>query len=349
MKAAVLEKTGEDLRLRDDLEVPAPAPGQVLVRLAFSGVCRSQLMEVRGMRGADPYLPHLLGHEGTGVVEKVGEAVQKVRPGDRVVLTWIKGTGADVHGSVYRAGGRSINAGAVTTLNERALVSENRCVLLPAEMPLDIGALLGCAVPTGAGIVMNEVRPERGATVAVFGLGGVGLSALLALGLHECGMVVAVDRDSEKLRLAEALGATHTLDASTFDPVVVIRGLTSGRGVDHAIEAAGTVASIEAAFASVRKQGGQCIFASHPPAHEKIALDPHDLISGRRIAGSWGGASDPDRDLPTLAKHFLAGRFPLQHLVGRMYSLDEINLALRDLESGSALRPLVDFGLHSRS
>jgi S-(hydroxymethyl)glutathione dehydrogenase / alcohol dehydrogenase len=344
MKAAVLYELGKPLRVVDDVDVPAVQRGQVKVRLAYSGVCHSQLMEVRGRRGQDPYLPHLLGHEGSGVVTEIGAEVSKVRPGDRVILGWIKGSGLDVSGPRYRRGEETLSAGAVTTFNEYAVVSENRCTALPDGVPMDVAVLFGCALPTGAGIVTNSLQPTPGSTVAVFGLGGIGLSAMMACRLYGCSKIIAVDVAPDKLELADALGATSVVDASRMDPVEEVRRLTGGKGADYSVEAAGSAATIEQAFDSVRRGGGLCIFASHPPQNARISLDPYELICGKRIAGSWGGASNPDRDVPRFADLYCAGKLPLEKLITRRYRLDDINSALDDLEQHRVGRPIIEIG-----
>jgi S-(hydroxymethyl)glutathione dehydrogenase/alcohol dehydrogenase len=299
-------------------------------------------MEARGRRGADPHLPHLLGHEGTGRVVEVGADVTKVRPGDAVVLGWIKGVGLEGGPVRYEADGRRFNAGSVTTFNDFAVVSENRLVALPPGVGLDVGVLLGCAVPTGSGIIVNEIAPAPGSSLCVFGLGGVGLSALMATRLFDLETVIAVDVSREKLALATTFGATHTLNAGELDPVEEIRQITRGQGVDYAVEATGNARVIEQAFESVRSGGGLCVFASHPDSGERIRLDPHALISGKQIRGSWGGRSAPDSDLPRFAELYRAGRLPLEALVTRRYPLEEINEALDDLEAGRVARPLIE-------
>lgn len=344
MKAAVLYACGQPLRVVDGIKVPPPGPGQVHVKLAFSGVCRSQLMEVQGGRGADPYLPHLLGHEGSGTVLAVGEGVKKVVPGDRVVLGWIKGEGLNAPGPKYMLDGKPINAGAVTTFNTEAVVAENRCVGLPDGVPLDIATLFGCAVPTGAGMAMNEILVAPGSHAVVFGLGGIGMIAVMALKAMNCASIIAVDIEQGRLAAARELGATATVDAKAKDPVAEVHRLTNGLGADYAIDAAGQVRTIEQAFDSVRKFGGQCVFASHPESGQRLSLDPHDLISGKIIKGSWGGGSRPDIDVPRFAELYRAGKLPLEHLVGRRYTLDEVNVALGDLSAGRVMRPLIDFG-----
>jgi S-(hydroxymethyl)glutathione dehydrogenase/alcohol dehydrogenase len=342
VKAAVLWELNAPLRIESGIEVPPPGQGQVLVKLAYSGVCHSQLMEARGDRGPDRYLPHLLGHEGSGVVASVGPGVTKVREGDKVILGWIKGSGLDVPGGRYRLDGRAINAGPITTFNEYAVISENRCVPLPAGVPLDIAVLFGCAVPTGAGIVLNTLRPRSGCSIAFFGAGGIGLSALMASRLFDCSERIVVDIDDTKLELAKDFGATRALNGLSGDPVAAIRGITAGQGVDYSVESAGLVETIEQAFAAVRKGGGLCVFASHPRSGLKIALDPHDLISGKRIQGTWGGESDPDRDTSRFAELYRSGTLPLHKMITKRYSLEEVNTALGDLERRRVVRPLIE-------
>ncbi len=346
MKAAVLYKTGHPLVVEDEIEIPALKPGQVLVKVHFSGVCHSQLMEARGKRGDDPYLPHMLGHEGSATILETGPGVTRFKKDDIVILTWIKGSGADVPQTQYKKGHQVINAGGVTTFSEHSVVSENRCVPLPEGVPLDVASLLGCAVLTGAGIVTNTIQPDSKNSLAVFGLGGIGLSALMAAGLYECQTLIAVDIEKNKLELASEFGATHLIDSSVEDPVERIREITEGKGVDYSIEAAGVVKTIEQAFQSVRKGGGKCVFATHPKADEKIMIDPFDLICGKQIQGSWGGESNPEDDIPKFAQLYRKGKLPLEKLLTRRYSLDQINEALDDLEQRKVGRPLIVFSDH---
>lgn len=344
MRGAVLTELARPLSMLGDIACGPPGRGQVLVKLAYSGVCHSQLMEVRGRRGVDRYLPHLLGHEGTGKVISIGDGVTKVREGDLVVLGWIKGSGLDGGGVRYRCGCLSepVNAGAVTTFNEYALVAENRVVGMPEGVPLDLAVLFGCAVPTGAGIVTNDLRPAPGSHVAVFGLGGIGMSALMATMLFDCAQVIAVDVSPAKLELARSFGATATIDAGKEDPVAAIRVLTGGVGADYAVEASGRASVIEKAFEAVRRGGGICVFASHPEQGERISIDPYELICGKHIRGSWGGGSDPDRDIPVFARLYREGRLPLEKLITKRYTLDQINEALDDLEHERVGRPLIE-------
>ena len=341
MKAAVLYKTGKPLVVEGGIEIPDLKPGQVLVKVAYSGICRSQLMEVEGKRGEDAYLPHLLGHEASGWVIKTGADVKKVKPGDRVVLTWIKGEGANCEGAKYKLGNITLNSGGVTTFSNYTVVSENRCVSLEEDIPMDIAALLGCAIPTGVGIVFNTVNPDKGASIAVFGVGGIGLSAVLGAKVHECSRIVAVDIKEEKLEMAREFGATDIINCNIEDPVKRIHQITDGQGVDYSIEAAGRAETIESAFQSIKYDGGLCVIAGHPSYEERIQLDPFDLIRGRKIEGSWGGECQPDKDIPMYIKYYKNGKFPLERMISQVYPLEKINQALIELKNGNAHRILI--------
>ncbi|MBJ90949.1 MAG: acetoin dehydrogenase [Woeseia sp.] len=339
---AVLTGIGTPLQIISGIKLPPLRYGQVLVKVAYAGVCHSQLMEARGHRGSDPWIPHLLGHEGTGTVIARGDGVTKVATGDKVVLTWIKGSGLEAGGCKFVGpDGATINGGAVTTFSNYTVVSENRLVPLPEGTPMELGVLYGCALPTGAGIVLNTAQPTSQSSVAVIGLGGIGLSALLAARSLGVTKLIAIDIVNDKLTLARDLGASQTINALEADPVMLCRKSTDGIGVDFAIEAAGSARSIEMAFEMTRRSGGRCIFASHPHHDERICLDPFELICGKRIDGSWGGSSNPDLDVEVLGKFYLAGTLPLERLVSTPYRLDRINDALDDLEKRRVTRALI--------
>ncbi len=320
--------------------MPKLLTGQILVKVLFSGVCRSQLMEVRGGRGADPWLPHLLGHEGSGIVLAIGPTVEKVKPGDAVILGWIKGKGLDAPGAKYQYGSQTINSGPVTTFCNYTIVSESRLVVKPAGLPFDTAVLFGCALPTGAGMVLNELKPAVDQSVVVLGLGGIGLSALMALKALGIKTIIALDIFEDKLALARQLGASHVFNSNSAECQQAVLDLTNG-GAAVCIESGGQVASIELGFSLIRKNGGKLLFASHPPEGELIRLAPHELISGKKIAGSWGGATSPDRDIPKMFTLFQAANISLDALLTKRYLLEDVNEALDDLEAGRVFRPLI--------
>lgn len=339
-EAAVLFELSKPLRLIA-LTIPDLKPGQVLVDIAYSGVCHSQLLEVRGKRGPDRFLPHTLGHEGSGTVLEVGAGVTKVKPGDRVVLSWIKGSGAELRSTVYQSPEGPINSGAISTFMRQTVTCENRLTPIPDTMPLREAALLGCAIPTGAGIVMNAAGVRPGSSVAVFGVGGIGLSAVLAADLVHATTIIAVDVFDHKLEQARQIGATHLINARQKDPLATILEITQERGVDYAIEAAGQRETMETAFQVVRDNGGLCVLAGNLPHGEHISLDPFDLIKGKRIIGTWGGESQPDQDIPLYVDLYLSGRLRLDLLITHEYRLEDINMAFDYLEQGKVGRALI--------
>jgi S-(hydroxymethyl)glutathione dehydrogenase/alcohol dehydrogenase len=343
--AAVLYEINEPLQI-EELTIPELKEGQVLVEIAYSGVCHSQLNEIHGLKGEDKFLPHTLGHEGSGIVERIGPGVRKVNPGDHVVLTWIKGSGADIPSALYtRSNGSIVNSGAISTFLTRAVISENRLVKIPDEMPLREAALLGCAIPTGAGIVMNTAKISTGSSVAIFGIGGIGLSALLAANMMGAKVIIAIDVIDYKLEQALSFGATHVINAKNQDIISSILNITDNRGVDFAIESAGRRESMENAFSSVRDNGGLCIIAGNLPQGEHISIDPFDLIKGKRIIGTWGGETQPDRDIPSYIDLYLSGKLQLDTLITNIYSLKQINQAFEDLNNGKVGRSLIDMSV----
>jgi S-(hydroxymethyl)glutathione dehydrogenase / alcohol dehydrogenase len=338
--AAVLVELDRPLELAD-LDIPALKPGQALVELAYSGVCHTQLLEARGLRGDDRFLPHCLGHEGSGIVREVGQGVSKVKAGDRVILSWIKGSGADVTSTTYGWRNLRVNAGAVTTFGRHAVVSENRVTPMATEVPLDQAALLGCAVPTGLGAVFHKARPSPGQSIAIFGAGGIGLCAIAGAALAGCKPVIAIDVRPDKLALAQSLGASHAIDAAQQDPVAEVFRLCPG-GIDFAIEATGRPSVMRQALACVRNQGGVAVVVGNAPYGETLELDPRQFNLGKSLLGTWGGDSSPDRDYPRYAELLVSGKLRLEPLVSRRYGLSEVNRALEDLGRGEAARPLID-------
>lgn len=338
-RAAILEQISEPLVIRE-LEVPDLKPGQVLVDIKYSGICQSQLNEWRGKKGPDRFLPHTLGHEGSGIVLQTGPEVTKVRKGDKVVITWIKGAGLDVPSCQYQSNGQVVNSGAVSTFMTRAVISENR--LLPiSDIPMDIAALLGCAVPTGCGMVLNELKPEKGSSIAIWGAGGIGLCAVTAASACGCDPIIAIDIREDTLALAKKCGATHLVDGRE-DPVKRIMEITEGQGTDFGIESAGRIATMQDGFAATRRFGGKFLIAGNTPQGEKMALDPFDLIAGKNISGSWGGSSDPDKDLPRFAQMYSVGALNLEVLIACKLPLDRINEAFTMLEKGHAGRIILE-------
>jgi S-(hydroxymethyl)glutathione dehydrogenase/alcohol dehydrogenase len=339
MTAAVLEQCRQPLQLIE-LEIPKLKRGQVLVKIAYSAICRSQLMEINGLRGHDRWLPHLLGHEASGVVVDVGAEVTKVKPDDEVILTWIKSSGIESATPLFTYSGRTINAGPVTTFSNYAVVSENRVVLKASCLDLEAAVLFGCALATGAGMALHEINALDSDPILVLGLGGVGMAALLALVANGSRRILAIDKDPAKCALAKSFGV-RAEKFSTRDEMLSAVKRFSRDGVKYCIEAGGSTETIELGFAALNPQSGTLLFASHPPKGDTISLDPHQLISGKQIKGSWGGGISPDVDIPVLAELFTGPKTPLETLTKNKFPLAKINEAVTQFSEGKVFRSIL--------
>jgi S-(hydroxymethyl)glutathione dehydrogenase/alcohol dehydrogenase len=338
-RAAVLVELNQPLVVAE-LEVPALKKGQVLVEVLFSGVCHTQLLEMRGLCGPDKFLPHALGHGGVGRVLEVGPGVTKVKKDRKVVLSWMKGGGLDGGPVKFKWGAQDVGAGPIATFMSAAVISENRVSPLEDDrIPMRQAAILGCAAPTGFGLVFNTLRAQAGRSLAVFGLGGIGLCAVAAARVAGLRRVVAVDPRRDRLEVALAMGATNVLDAADAVPIE-LRALEP-RGFDYAIEATGSPAVMSQALECVRAQGGMAVIAGNARFGETLELDPHHFNQGKRLLGSWGGDNDPDRDFPEYARLVAGKKVDLSPLTSAVYPLSRVNVALDDLEAGRALRPLL--------
>jgi S-(hydroxymethyl)glutathione dehydrogenase/alcohol dehydrogenase len=221
----------------------------------------------------------------------------------------------------------------------------NSLIPINKEMPLREAALLGCAIPTGAGIVINNAKIKTGDSVAIFGVGGIGLSSVIAAMAVGAGMIIAVDIIDSKLELAKKLGATHTVNSAIKNPITEILNITEGKGVDYAIEAAGIKMTMEMAFQSVSYNGGKCIIAGNLANGEMISIDPMDLIKGKNIIGTWGGGTNPDNDIPKYVDWYTSSKNKFNQLITNVYKLKDINLSFEDLNKGIMGRSLINMDI----
>ena len=258
------------------------------------------------------------------------------------MLTWIKGIGIDAPSAVYKKNdGSMVNSGAISTFLTRSVISENRVVKIPEKFPLREAALLGCAMPTGAGIVINTANVTSGKGIAIFGMCGIGLSALLVAKIRGASTIIAVDISDERIRHANTLGATHILNAAKDDIVREIMKITNNKGVDYAVESAGKKEAMETAFRSVCDKGGLCIIAGNLSHGQAIEIDPFDLIKGKRVIGTWGGETRPDEDIPLYAEWTLSGKLDLGSVIFRVYRIRDINEAVECMEKQAVGRVLI--------
>lgn len=372
VRAAVLDASGaalpyaqsRPLRI-DTVELQPPGPGELLVKIGAAGLCHSDLSVINGDRPRPT--PVALGHEAAGVVEALGPGVDDLTVGDHVVLVFVPSCGhcnpcAEGRPALCEKGAASNNAGTLmsgarrifrdgqpiyhhigcSVFAEYAVVSRRSAVKIDPALPLAEAALFGCAVLTGVGAVINTAQVKAGSSVAVVGLGGVGLASLL--GAVACGArhVVAVDLSDEKLALARELGATHTFNAALPDLIEQVKAATGG-GVDYAIEMAGSIRAFEAAY-RITRRGGTTVTAGLPPPNATWAMPAVNLVAEERtIKGSYIGSCVPQRDLPRYIELYLAGKLPVNKLMTHRLQLEQVNEGFDRLHDGKAVRQVITF------
>jgi S-(hydroxymethyl)glutathione dehydrogenase/alcohol dehydrogenase len=342
-KAAILERNNEPLVI-DEVEFRGPLlAGQVLVEVCYSGICGKQIEEIKGSAGPDRFLPHLLGHEASGHVLDIGPGVRKVQPKDPVVLHWLKGSGMDAATPLYHRRGERVNAGWVTTFNELAVVSENRVTKVPPGTDMLAACLLGCAVTTGIGVIVNEARVKPGDAVAIFGCGGVGLNAVQGAALVQAQPIIAVDKNAAALALAKQFGASHLVDSAKQDPVAAVKELTGGLGAKFVIIATADVGATEQAI-EAGSAPGEVYFVGVPPRSASMKVSPFAIHCRRSLLGSYGGGTCPDTDIVRYLELHRRGQIKLKELVSQVVTLDRINDGIALLSSGKPGRCVVDLG-----
>lgn len=349
--------------LIEKARIAEPVDDEILVRIVGVGLCHTDLI-ARDQKVPYP-LPAVLGHEGSGIVERIGPQVTKVAPGDHVVLTFAScgqcpscrdGRPAYCHefglrnfAGLRAAGGSTLcshDGSALcggffgqSSFASFAMASQCNVVKIPSDVPLDIMGPLGCGIQTGAGAVLNALRPAPGDSIVIFGAGPVGIAAVLAARIAQCSPIIVVDLKQSRLDLALELGATDAVNAADVDPVAAIMGLTGGRGAAFSIECTGMPAVVRQAAECIRVTG-TCGLVGTAPFGAETSLDINSLVLGRTIRGIVEGDSLPDQFIPQLVELWREGRFPFDRLI-RFYRLDEINQAVEDVAQGDVLKPVL--------
>jgi alcohol dehydrogenase len=373
-RAAVLSKVGapapyalSEPLVIEELELDAPGPGEVLVRIKAAGLCHSDLSVINGNRPRPT--PMAIGHEAAGIVEEVGPSAGEsdgLVPGDHVVCVFVPSCGhcapcAEGRPALCEPGAATNEAGSllsgerrlhrddgtavhhhlgVSAFAEYATVSRRSLVKVDPDLPLVDAALFGCAVLTGVGAVVNTARVPVGASVAVIGLGGVGLSSLLGAVASGAREIVAIDLAEDKLAFARELGATSTFNAADPETAEQVRSLTSG-GVEFAFELAGSVPALELAY-TITRRGGMTVTAGLPAPDARLPLAPVSLVAEERtLKGSYIGTSVPSRDIPRYIELYERGRLPVDRLLSGTLELDDINEAFDRLHDGRAVRQVI--------
>jgi aryl-alcohol dehydrogenase len=348
----------------EELDLDEPREDEVLVRVVATGICHTDII-IRDQYYPVP-LPSVLGHEGAGIVERVGRLVKKVKPGDHVALSYMSCgacdncqngrlgycydfygynfSGARADGSTtLRKGDESIHGSffGQSTFATFALASEKNVVKVREDIPLEILGPLGCGIQTGAGGVINALAPHAGSSIAVFGTGAVGLSAIMAARVAGCTTIIGVDIRPERLKLAEELGATHTINGSEGNTLEQIQKITNGKGVAYSLETTARPQILRQAVECLRVTG-VCGLIGAAPLGTEVNLDMNSILFGRTLRGIVEGDSVPDIFIPQLIELYVQGRFPFDKLI-KKYRLDEINEAVAAAENGSVLKPVIVF------
>ena len=334
LKAAILVEQRkpliiENLKLPEILEI-----GQVLVKVHTSGICGSQIGEIDGVKGKDSYLPHLMGHEGSGTVLQIGPGVNTVDVGDKVVLHWMKGRGIESQTPHYFLDSQKINAGWVTTFNSHAVISENRCTKVPKETDNDIAALFGCAITTGFGVIENNAKIKMGESIVVLGAGGVGLNIIQAASMRSAFPIIAVDIHDNKLNLAKKFGATHLINSNKEDVREKINYFLNNDGLDVFIDNTGIPKIIELGY-SILKKEGRLILVGVPKIGSNINIFSLPLHFGKTILGSHGGESNPEKDISRYLNLYNKGYLNIKEIISKKFKLDDINEAVKSFKAGS--------------
>lgn len=336
MRAAILREIGKPLSVENLSFSSGLGVGQVLVRVKASGICGAQLGEISGSKGPDKYLPHLLGHEGGGIVEAVGPGVTKVKADDHVVLHWRKGSGIEAAPPQYiDRNDQIVGGGWVTTFNDLAIVSENRVTPIDKRVDFAVAALLGCGVTTGLGLVNNEAQLKIGQSIAVAGVGGVGLNVVQGARLVGAGAIIAIDLSDYRRQMALNFGADHIDESLLFFR-------ENGKNVDVFVDCTGNAQMIAEGLSLV-KPGGKMILVGQPHIdHGQTFPKFRQHYCGKTIMDSQGGLTNPDIDIPRYVKMYQSGKLDLDSLITHKFKLDNINQALETMRSGNCGRCIVE-------
>jgi len=340
MKAAILVESKKSLII-DDITLPKSLEfGQVLVDVHYSGICGAQINEIDAAKGPDKFLPHLLGHEGSGVVHEVGPGVNTVKKGDPVVLHWRPSKGIQSPTPKYNWNGKTVNAGWVTTFNQQAIISENRLTVIPNNFDMRIAPLFGCAVTTAFGVVNNDAQIKVGQSVVIFGIGGVGLNIAQAANMVSAHPIVGVDLLEHKLKMGKQFGLTHSVLGGTEDVNHQIRNLVGEKGADVVIETTGNSRVIEQAY-GLTHPNGKTILVGVPKKGDNVNIYSLPLHFNKVLTGSHGGDAVPDVDIPRYINLINSGKMNLEGIITHEFRLDEINEALDLFRIGDAGRIII--------
>lgn len=340
MRSAIINEVNSPLTI-EELTLPEELTfGQVLVKISISGLCGAQLQEIAGEKNNSKFMPHLTGHEGSGIVQSVGPGVSKVKPGDKVILHWRKGSGIESDFPSYLLGDKKLSGGKVNTITEYAIVSENRMTSVPNEIDDDFCALMGCGISTSFSVVNKEADIKFGESVLVIGCGGVGLGCISASRMLNASPIIGIDINHEKYQLVKKNGGDHFFDSEN-----AISYLKESKvKIDCIIDTVGNL-DLVSQFLPFLSDQGRCILVSLPKKGTSITVsDPNRLFGseGQKILTTQAGGFDPDTDIKRFVKLYQMGKIDYKSLITHRFKLDEINRAIETLKSGKAGRIMIE-------
>lgn len=342
MKAAVLEKVGGPLTVAEVGLTPLSF-GQVLVKVLVSGICGAQLQEIGGHKGNAKFMPHLMGHEGCGIVEEVGLGVTRVRPGDKVVMHWMKGDGIESDFPRYIFNGKEIASGKVTTFSEYAIVSENRVTAVPQDTPEELAALLGCGLSTALGVINKEAKVQFGESLMIIGAGGLGVNLIKAAQLASAYPIISVDIHDSKKELVESLGAHLYINCKKENIREKIQERFDIKDVDVIVDTAGNKQSIEDTI-PLLSGTGRYVMVGQPRPGESIELREANHFfggDGKHFSATQGGKFSPSRDIARYVRLAKAGILNIEGIITHHVKLDNVNEAIENVRAGQASRVLI--------
>lgn len=339
---AILNKIQKPL-IFQNLKIPMPNDHQLLVKIKYTYICGTQLNEINGKKGNDKYLPHVLGHEASGVVLETGKQVKKFKPGDNVILSWIKKNGHESENPFYlNSKKKIINSGQVSTFSQLSLVSKTRVYKLLKGMPMDIAALFGCAIPTGFGIVFKYIKKiKKNEFVGIYGVGGVGMMSIIALKLLGISNIYAIDKNKNNLKIAKKFGCKKIYTPHVFSKEI-INSKINKKLIKYNIEISGDKKMMEMATKNLSSKGS-CILAGNVKYGFKINLNPYELIFGKKIFGFSGSDLPLDKNFKKYYQLIKKINYNKLRKVFKVYKFKKINQAIADFKNGKTLRPLIKF------
>jgi S-(hydroxymethyl)glutathione dehydrogenase/alcohol dehydrogenase len=335
MRAAVLERINSPVAIRE-VELTPLKVGQVLVKISISGLCGAQLQEIAGLKGNEKFLPHLLGHEGCGIVQAVGEGVTRVKVGDKVVMHWRVGAGIESAFPNYILDGKTISSGKVTTISEYSIVSENRLTAVPVDTDDRLCALLGCGLTTALGTINNEIDLKFGESIMIVGCGGVGLNLIQGAKMASAYPIIGVDVSEEKREMIMKIGASNFINIKNIQTELSTK-------IDVIVDTTGNTDAISSTIPYLSDKGRYVLVGQPKPGQIMNIPNANSLFggNGKIIKATQGGKTSPNEDIARYVKLHKAGMLNIDDIITHEFSLDEINTAVETLRSGIAGRIMV--------